>query len=132
MPAPRTEAGRASARSALGRYRFMAYVTGVMLLILCVEMLLKYVILSSDHEIMQYLNWIPMAHGFVYVIYLLTVGDLWSRMRWDVKTLVVMVLAGVIPVLSFVLERRITAKADGELGGGPVATETAGDDILSS
>jgi len=40
------------------------------------------------------------------VIYLVTVFDLWSRMRWGFGRIVVMIAAGVVPVLSFVVERK--------------------------
>ena len=110
---PATPAVRepAKALAALGRYRVMAYVTGVMLLVLVVEMLLKYVVHAPD-SLMRWIEWIPFAHGWVYVVYLVTVLDLWSKMRWGFGRLVVMVLGGVVPVMSFVVERRVHADAE--------------------
>lgn len=116
------------ARAAVGRYRVMAWVTGTMLLVLCVEMLLKYVVGVSD-DVLRYIGWIPYAHGWIYVVYLVTVLDLWSKMRWGLGRLTTMVLAGVVPVMSFVLERRVHAEAlaridaaDGGAGGAAAAT----------
>lgn len=94
------------ARTALGRYRVMAWITGVMLLILCVEMVLKYVVRVSD-DVMAWIGWVPFAHGWIYVVYLVTVFLLWSTMRWGFGRLVVMVLAGVVPVMSFFVEARV-------------------------
>jgi len=102
------------ARGALARYRVMAFVTGVMLLVLCVEMLMKYV-LSVDDDVMRYLLWIPFAHGWIYVVYLVTVLDLWTKMRWGWGRLATMVLAGVVPVMSFVLEKKVHAQAEEKL-----------------
>lgn len=99
------------AGGALRRYRVMAFVTGVMLLVLCVEMLMKYG-LRVDDDIMRWVEWVPFAHGWIYVVYLVTVMDLWSTMRWSFGRLVALVLAGVVPVMSFVVERRV--HADGE------------------
>src|SRR5450756_2542138 len=48
-----------------------------------------------------------MVHGWVYVAYLVTVFLLWTKMRWGLGRLAAMVLAGVIPFMSFVLERRV-------------------------
>lgn len=97
-------------RGALGRYRVMAYVTGGMLLLLCAEMVLRY---GFDYH---GLDWVPRVHGFVYVVYLVSVWDLWSRIRWSWGRLVTMALAGVVPVMSFVLERRVHADAEARIG----------------
>lgn len=100
-----------AAQGSLTRYRVMAYVTGVMLLVLVVEMAMKY-LFKVDDDIMRYVTWIPYAHGWIYVVYLVTVVDLWSKMRWTVSRLVVMVLGGVVPVMSFVVEKRVHADAE--------------------
>ncbi|WP_236121445.1 DUF3817 domain-containing protein [Cellulomonas palmilytica] len=104
-----TSAWAAKARGSLTRYRVMAWITGVMLLVLCVEMLLKYA-LHAD-AVADLFAWVPYAHGWIYVVYLVTVFDLWATMRWDFGRLVTMALAGVVPVMSFVLERRVHAQA---------------------
>lgn len=98
------------ARGAVKRYRVMAWITGTLLLVLCVEMLLNYVLHASD-DVMRWVEWVPFAHGWVYVVYLVTVFDLWATMRWRVGRLVTMALAGVVPVMSFVLERTVHAQA---------------------
>lgn len=87
-----------------GRYRVMAFVTGVMLLILVVEMLLKYVFQLPWVD--SALGWVPFVHGWIYVIYIVTAFDVWSKARWGLGRLVVMILGGVVPVLSFVVESK--------------------------
>lgn len=104
------------ARGALARYRVLAIVTGVMLLVLCVELLMKYVFDVSD-DVMRYLLWIPFAHGWIYVVYLVTVLDLWTKMRWGWGRLATMVFAGVVPVMSFVLEKKVHTEAEAKLAG---------------
>ncbi|MBI9114114.1 DUF3817 domain-containing protein [Sanguibacter suaedae] len=99
---------------ALRRYRAMAYVTGVMLLLLVVEMVLVYGV-RIDDDAKRWIAWIPFAHGWIYVLYLVTVVDLWSKMRWRLGRLVVMVLGGVVPVMSFVVEKRVHADADAKI-----------------
>jgi integral membrane protein len=103
------------ARGALQRYRVMAWVTGVMLLVLTLEIVLKYVVGAPD-SVVRWMEWVPFAHGWIYVVYLVTVLDLWSKMRWGFGRLVGMVLAGVVPVMSFVVERRVHADAEARLG----------------
>jgi integral membrane protein len=112
---PSGEAARVAIRKAersLARYRVMAIITGVMLLLLCAELILRYVIdVSWAHSLI----FIPIAHGWIYVIYLVTVVDLWSKMRWKFGRLVAQVLAGVVPVMSFVVERHVHRDAQGKL-----------------
>ena len=104
----------ARARGAVSRYRVLALVTGTFLLVLCVELLLKYVFDAPD-SVMRYLRWIPFAHGWIYVVYLVTVVDLWSKMRWRFGRLAVMVLGGVVPVMSFVVEKKVHDDADARI-----------------
>ncbi|GAA4627629.1 DUF3817 domain-containing protein [Cellulomonas oligotrophica] len=122
------------ARGALTRYRVMAWITGSMLVLLCVEMVLKYLLqlngVDAEGDPNPVLGaWIAFAHGWIYVVYLVTVFDLWSTLRWKVGRLVTLALAGVVPVMSFVLERRVHADAqarvDAVLGAVP-ATGDAG------
>ncbi len=102
------------ARGALSRYRFLAILTGVMLLVLCVELFFKYVV--PVDVVVDYMGWVPFAHGWIYVVYLVTVLDLWAKMRWGFGRLATMVFAGVVPVMSFVLEKKVHREADAKLG----------------
>jgi integral membrane protein len=81
----------------------MAWAAGIGLLLLCLNMFLRYV-LDMD----TVLDLVPRIHGFVYMIYLVTVIDLGSRMRWSWRRGVLVALAGTIPFLSFVAEHRVT------------------------
>jgi len=93
---------------ALRRYRVMALVTGGFLLLLCLEMVLKYVLrLNGDEPVLG--DWIAIVHGWIYVLYLVTVVDLWSSLRWRFGRLVELIAAGVVPLLSFWAERRTTS-----------------------
>ncbi|WP_142120410.1 DUF3817 domain-containing protein [Rarobacter faecitabidus] len=109
-PAISQQAGAAAIKSATGstlRYRILAWITGTMLLALCVEMILDYFVKIDVSAI----AWIPFVHGWVYVVYLVTVIDLWTKMRWGAGRLTTMVLAGVVPVMSFIMEKKIHAEA---------------------
>ena len=106
----------APARGAIGRYRVMAYVTGGWLLLLTLELVLKYVVdVNGGHRPVLGV-WVAMVHGWVYVAYLVTVFLLWTKMRWGLGRLAAMVLAGVVPFMSFVLERRVHRDAVAGLG----------------
>jgi integral membrane protein len=90
---------------ALLRYRVMAFVTGGFLLLLCVELVLKYGVNGGEPVLGA---WIAIVHGWIYVVYLVTVVDLWSSLRWRLGRLLALVAAGVVPLLSFYAERRTT------------------------
>jgi integral membrane protein len=92
---------------ALGRYRVMAYVVGVMLLLLVlVAMPIKY-LGHEDGPVAV----IGTAHGFLYAVYLLAAFDLALRARWTAKGTVLVLLAGTIPFVSFIAERTVTRKS---------------------
>jgi integral membrane protein len=99
-------------QAALKRYRVMAWITGVMLLVLTAEMVLKYLLQAAGVDETGAPNpvigsWVAFLHGWIYVVYLVTVLDLWTKLRWRWGRLVTMVLAGVVPVMSFVMEHRV-------------------------
>ena len=60
-------------------------------------------------------SWVAFVHGWIYVVYLPTVIDLWSKMRWVLGRLVTMAAAGVVPVMSFIMERRVHRDAEAAL-----------------
>lgn len=120
LPPARSSIDAGRARAAFARYRVMAVVTGGMLLLLTLEMVLKYLFRAggvdasgSPEPVIG--SWIAFAHGWIYVVYLVTVFDLWSRMRWSASRILVMVAAGVVPVLSFVVEPRASRWVDTDL-----------------
>jgi integral membrane protein len=92
-------------RGALLFYRVLAYTVGVGLLILVlVAMPLKY---FADSPTLVAI--VGPLHGFLYMVYLVAAVNLAFRARWSpVKTVLVM-LAGTIPFVSFVAERKVTA-----------------------
>jgi integral membrane protein len=101
---------RAGIRGALARYRVMAYVVGVGLLALCAAMVLAY---GFDRH--QFTKIVGPVHGFLYIVYFLATVDLALKLRWSVKRAVLILLAAMIPFLSFVAERRITHEVEGTL-----------------
>ena len=49
-------------------------------------------------------------HGFLYLVYLAAAADLTRRDRWPVRQLLWIALAGLVPFLAFVVERRVSAR----------------------
>jgi len=108
-------------------YRIAAYITGFMLLLLAVEMVLKYTPLQREMQLggeggffvpvdsitsgFNLSTAILIAHGWLYVVYLFATFRLWSIMRWDLLRFVLIALGGVVPFLSFIVEHRMTRVA---------------------
>lgn len=110
------------ATASLRRYRVLAMVTGVTLLVFTVELVAKYVF-QAGGPLMEWADeWFAQIHGLVYIVYLVMVVDLWSTMRWGFGRLTAMVLGGVVPFLSFVVERRIHVRGQEQLATGRPAS----------
>ncbi len=91
--------------AAMKRYRIMAWVVGTGLLVLVlVAMPLKY--FAGDPLLVAIVG--PI-HGFLYMGYLALAADLGVKSRWPVVRLLLVALAGTIPFVSFVAERKVTA-----------------------
>lgn len=91
-------------RGALQRYRVMANVVGVVLVVfILVAVPLRY--LGGQPTLSKTIS--PI-HGLFYLIYLGMTVDLSRRVGWPVKRTVLVMLAGTVPFLSFFVERRMT------------------------
>jgi integral membrane protein len=91
----------------MNRYRVLAYVVGVALVLLVVGMILKYT--PIDKPTMAKV--VAQIHGVLYMVYLVAAFDLWRRTGWPAKRMVAMVLAGVVPFMTFVVERKMVRAA---------------------
>jgi integral membrane protein len=90
------------------RYRVMAYVTGVVLMILCFVGIPLQVFAHN----LVIVNYVGTLHGILYLIYLV-VAFLMTRqvgMKVASPSTLIVLLAGTIPVLTFVVERWVTRR----------------------
>jgi integral membrane protein len=88
----------------LRRYRIAAYVVGTLLVLACVSWALH-----AAHK--PSFQWIWIAHGWIYLVYLVLAFDLFRRVRWPLPRLFEMLVAGLLPGLTFVIERDISRYA---------------------
>ncbi|SEJ17824.1 DUF3817 domain-containing protein [Demequina mangrovi] len=96
---------------ALARYRVMAFVTGALLIVVFLGLLRYLPGLESLKETLDPTMFvIAQVHGFVYMVYLVTVLQLWLLMRWDIPRVIYMAAGGIVPLLSFFAERRVHAE----------------------
>jgi integral membrane protein len=85
--------------AALARYRFMAYVVGVMLIV---------VFCAIPFDSVE--SVVGPVHGVFYIVYLITVLDVFVRWRLRLPTLLGMVAGGWVPFLAFVVERWVRGR----------------------
>ena len=139
-------------RKALSFYKVTSVITGVMLLLLVAVMVMKYafqvqLFLFTPDAVAEFVPLAPegvdsdfvpegfdlfkailIAHGWFYVVYLVSDFMLWSPMRWHFGKFLLIALGGVIPFMSFFLEARIVREVNGFLnrvGAGRAAADAA-------
>lgn len=107
---------------ALTRYRVMANVVGVLLVVLIlIGVPLKYLAPEpgdaqrSGEWITSYLG---VAHGWLYMVFLVMAALLARRARWGIGFTVATLLLGTVPIASFWAERRATARTRARTSGG--------------
>jgi hypothetical protein len=136
---------------ALRLYRVTAYITGIMLLLLVAEMIVKYGMGYSLYAFSGYgpLAFVPydptgritppsgvdlstgilIAHGWLYVLYLFADFRLWSLMRMSFTKFVQIALGGVIPFMSFIVEHLITKQVKSYLASREATEQLAGSNV---
>lgn len=109
-------------------YRTLAYVTGTVLIILCfVGIPLQ--VLANNLVIVKYVG---TAHGILYIAYVIVAFVMTRLVHMKVASpgTVIVLLAGTIPVLTFVVERWVTRTyinpaLAGSAGRSPVSAPSA-------
>lgn len=105
-PTPTTPAPPAAPQASsatLLRFRVMAWVTGVLLLVLVfIAVPMKRV--GHDETLVHVVG---VLHGWLYMAYLVTAFLLAYQLRWPLLRTVLLLLAGTVPFASFYAERRV-------------------------
>lgn len=92
-------------QNVLTRYRVMAYVTGVLLVLLTLGVIAKVLDVAGATG---FTHAVAIAHGWLYVVYLVCAFDLGSKAKWPLGKQVWVLLAGTIPTAAFFVERTIS------------------------
>ena len=91
--------------AAVLRYRVMAYVTGVVLVVL---VFVGIPLQVAGHPAVA--NIVGVVHGILYIIYLVVAWILSRKLGLATKPTVIMLLAGTIPIMTFIVERWVTRR----------------------
>ncbi|GAA3720390.1 DUF3817 domain-containing protein [Streptomyces tremellae] len=106
----------------LTRYRVMAYVTGVLLILLTLGVIAKYVL--DINGAAAFVEIVGIAHGWLYIVYLVFAFDLGSKARYPVMRQLWVLLAGTIPTAAFFVERRVSRELEAKVADpAPVAAK---------
>ena len=110
-------------KSVLTRYRVLAYVTGVLLVLLTLGVIAKYVL--DMNGAVDFTRVVAIAHGWLYVVYLVFAFDLGSKAKWPVGKQLWVLLAGTIPTAAFFVERKISRELEAKVAEGSPAVAKA-------
>ena len=94
---------------ALTRYRIMAFATGTVLICGTIALIVQKGFGVAHLDVLNAILWI--AHGYLFLLYLVATLQLGLRMRWPLPRMVLVMAAGTIPTMSFVAEHFVTRQA---------------------
>jgi integral membrane protein len=83
------------------RYRVMAYITGVLIIVVC---FVGIPLQAAAHNTFI-ANDIGTLHGFLYIIYVVVAYMLAQKLKMRLGPTILLLLAGTIPVMTFFVER---------------------------
>ncbi len=108
------------ARKRLRFFAVMAITVGIGLLLLTLEVILHYGF-SNDA-----LSWWPTPHGFIFMVYVLSVALLGFKVGWSLPKILLVMLAGCVPFLSFWVERKMVAETEARMAASGPGVRSVG------
>jgi integral membrane protein len=93
-------------RKAALRYRVMAYITGVLIIVVCFVGIPMQV---AAHNV-WIVNNVGTVHGILYIVYIIFAYILAQKLKMKTGPTVVLLLAGTVPVMTFFVERWMQRK----------------------
>ena len=88
-------------RTAALRYRVMAYITGVLIIVVCFVGIPMQV---AGHNAFI-VNDIGTIHGVLYIIYIIFAYILAQKLKMRMGPTILLLLAGTVPIMTFFVER---------------------------
>ncbi len=88
-------------RAAALRYRVMAYITGVLIIVVCfvgipLQIVAHNTIISNE---------VATVHGFLYIVYVVFAYILAQKLKMRLGPTLLLLLAGTVPIMTFFVER---------------------------
>ncbi|CAA9373925.1 MAG: hypothetical protein AVDCRST_MAG32-973 [uncultured Nocardioides sp.] len=98
-------------------YRVLALVVGVLLVALAVGMVLKYGLTEGTEAQLlgeEVTSVVALVHGWIYIVYVVVAFVLSRRAGWSLGFLVVLLVAGLVPLMMFFVEHRVVQRLRAE------------------
>lgn len=98
-------------------YRVLAAIVGVLLLIgTFLALPFKYLAAEGSglQDLGEQLSLVWLVHGWIYIIYVVVAFLLSRRAGWSLTYLLLMLVAGLIPVLIFWVEHKVASRLKAE------------------
>jgi integral membrane protein len=131
-------------RRSLLFYKVFAYATGTFLLLVCAEVVLRYVF-GSEVVVGGGLGPVALVapeqvhavgganlslavlitHGYLFIAYLVSDFVLITVMRYPITRFLIIAAGGVVPALSFIMERKVKGEVGSYLAGREQTRTTA-------
>ena len=121
-----------TAKSALSFYKVSSVITGIFLLLVVTEMVIKYAFgqtIASGGSVgliglvpnpidgtgfptgaIDISKWLLVIHGNLYVVYLFADFRIWRMAELKFKDFIVIAMGGIVPLTSFFIERSYSKK----------------------
>ena len=87
-------------------YKYMAFIVGVALLTATIAFIVKKAVNPEIADASWYAH-LWMAHGYLYMVYLVATFNLAVKCKWSLVKMFLIMLAGTIPLMSFVTEVKL-------------------------
>jgi integral membrane protein len=91
-------------------YRIMALVVGTVLVVLTL-FLISVRVIGNPEPAFYAAAW--MAHGYIFPIYVVATFMLSTKLKWTFTKTILIMLAGTVPFMSFLTERRVAKEVAG-------------------
>lgn len=93
-------------------YRVLALVVGVLLVVGTLGSLMKYLLTEGSdlQQLGEALTPIWLIHGWIYIVYVVVAFLLTQKAGWRLTTFLLMLVAGLVPVLIFWVEHWVAEK----------------------
>ena len=102
----------AAARKALGFFKVMAITAGCALFVLVAIILVNGGFGRGGASTF----WSPI-HGAIYFGYVVSIANLGFKVGWSLPRMILTMLTGFVPVLPFIVERKVAREVEGQLAG---------------
>ncbi|MGZ4438605.1 MAG: DUF3817 domain-containing protein [Nocardioides sp.] len=123
-------------KSALLRYRVLANVVGVLLIVLVLVGLplnelhrindAWFPLGSSAQQVGSWISrWLGVAHGWLYMLFLVNAFWLSRKARWELPFTLTTLFCGTVPILSFWAEHRATRRVHAQMAAEATADDAA-------